>query len=333
MRAIIIDRPIRTSKTELTSDYSGLFTTVFNVPLVVRKIKKLKAQGIKDIIVLTDRPAPRELRDGSPWGVQLSYVRELELTDLEDTAENILLLPGNVLLELDYSKFEAWHKLARSPLSRATSKPANWSLPSQYFHPTILSSNILRSGFMEKKSMSTLAILNFVNRVHQKYFSVQLVETVSGLTSNQEFWQAHQSYMNNGLDSDTLEGFPHHDNIWIDLNTRVDHSTEIKGFALIGKNCKIHRDVKLKGFVVIGDDVIIDREAIIEDSIVRSNTYIGSDVHVKNAVVNQNRLFRADYDSMLKVEESWLMGPNKASSASKWFQRDLNTEDMWGRPA
>lgn len=333
MKAIIIDRPIRTSKVELTTDYSGLFTTVLNVPLMVRNIKKLKAQGINQMVILTNQVVPRELRDGSPWGVQLNYSQELNLTDIENSEHNWILLPGNVLLDLDYSKFETWHRLAESALSRATPTLANWSLPSQYFHPSILTSETLRSGFMEKRSLSSLALLNLVNRLHQKHFSVQLVQKVSGLTSNQDYWKAHQTHMADGIDPDTLQGFPLDENLWIDLNTRVDKSLSMQGFALVGKNCKINRDVQFKGFVVIGDDVIIDSGAIIEDSIIRSNTYIGSEVHLKNSVVNQNRIYRADYDSMLKVEETWLMGPNETSSASKWFQRNAGTGDVWGLAA
>jgi NDP-sugar pyrophosphorylase family protein len=333
MKAIIIDRPIRTSKVELTTDYSGLFTTVLNVPLMVRNIKKLKAQGINQMVILTNQVVPRELRDGSPWGVQLNYSQELNLTDIENSEHNWILLPGNVLLDLDYSKFETWHKIAESALSRATPRISNWALPSQYFHPSILTSETLRSGCVEKSSLSPLALLNLVNRLHKKPYSVQLVEKVSGLTSNQDFWKAHHTHMADEIDFDALEGFPLENNLWIDLNTRVDKSLSIQGFALIGKNCKINSEVQFKGFVVIGDDVIIDRGAIIENSIIRGNTYIGSDMHLKNAVVNQNRIYRADYDSMLKVEEPWLMGPNQTSSASKWFHRNAGTTDAWAQVA
>ncbi len=329
MKAIILDKPIRTSKSILNSDYSSLFSPVLNVPLIVRYIKGLKAQGVKQITILTDQAVPADMRDGSPWDVQLSYARKLTSKDIEQSKENWIMLPGNVILDMDYTKFEIWHNTAKSTVSRAIPRLSQWSLPSQYFHPTIFSAETLKNGLLEKRSLTSAALQNLVNRLHQKQFSVQLVESVGGLTSNQDYWEAHQSHYKQGIDKDSLQGFPLMDKLWIDLNTRVDKSVENIGFTLIGKNCKINRGVKFKGFVVIGDDVIIDCETTIENSIIKSNTYIGSDVHLRNAIVNQNRLYRADYDSMLKVEENWLIGSNTSIDSSKWFNRKINTPNEY----
>lgn len=323
MRAIIIDRPNKNSKPERTVDYSNIFSRVLNIPLVVRNIKKLKAQGIEQITVLTDQQVPREFRDGLPWGVELTYTSEIEKQMVDNESQNWLILPGNVVLDLDFSKFEVWHVMAEATVSYATPRAFNRTLPEQYIHPTMMTAEALRNGATEKGSLSAVALINLANRLHQKPYTVELVDVLSDLSSNLDFWNAHHVQMVADIDTDTLQGFPLSDNVWVDLNTRVDDSVETNGFVLMGKNCKIHRDVEFKGFVVIEDDVIIDRGAIIENSIIRNNTYIGSEVSVKNAVVNQSRLYRADYDSILKVEDQWLMGVNHTSSYSKWINRSL----------
>lgn len=330
MKAIIIDRPIRTNRTSMNSDYSGIYTNVLNTPLVVRSIKNLKAHGITQIYVATEQAPPPELSNGDPWGVQLTYLSDLTLSNLDYAEENVLLLPGNVILELDYSKFERWHITAKSAVSRATPFRAGGSLPAQYFPPTLLSTEMVHRAFIEKNKISVLALLNLCNRYHDNHHGVQLVESVGGLVSNQEYWRAHQSIMKAGLPSESVQGFPLGDNLWVDLNTRVDKSVRVDGFAIIGKNSKINKNVTFKGFVVIGDDVTIDQDVIIEDSIVRNNSYIGANVHVKNAIVTQDKLYRADYDTILNIEESWLLGANKVSRSNKWFHKSANDQGMWG---
>jgi hypothetical protein len=257
----------------------------------------------------------------------------LTLSNLEDGEESLLLLPGNVILDIDYSKFELWHVTAESAVSRATPYRADWSIPSQYFPPTLLSAEIMQRAFIEKNKISALALLNLCNRYHENRFSVQLIERIGGLISNQDYWNAHQSMMKDGLPSESVEGFPLGEDLWVDLKTRVDKSVVVEGFAIIGKNSKINKNVAFKGFVVIGDDVTIDQDVIIEDSIIRSNTYIGNGVHVKNAIVAQNSIYRADYDTMIKIEESWLMGTNEVYGSNRWFKKSTNDQVLWAKAA
>ncbi len=330
MRVVIIDRPIRTSYTRLNSDYSGIYSPVFNTPLLVRYIKNLKAQGIKQIDVLTEQIPPQELSSGDPWGVELSYSREFALSNVDGGQENLLILPGNVILDMDYSKFELWHVNAESNISRAAPFRADGSIPAQYFPPTLIRSKIMHSRITSKDSISPLALLNLCNRLHDRRFVVSLVENVGALISHQDYWNIHQSAMKSTLPSEAIQGFPLSDNLWVDLNTKVDKSIVVEGFAMVGKNSKINKNVTFRGFVIIGDNVIIDQDVIIEDSIIRSNTYVGTAIHVKNALVTQNSLYRADYNTMIKIEEPWLMGANKVTNSNGWSYKVTNDQAIWG---
>ena len=79
------------------------------------------------------------------------------------------------------------------------------------------------------------------------------------------------------------------------------------GIAHVGSNCSCYPSVQFSGEVVIGDNVIIDRCAVLENTVVLPNTYIGELVELKNAIVRGNDLIRVDIGSTLKVRDVFLL--------------------------
>jgi len=66
--------------------------------------------------------------------------------------------------------------------------------------------------------------------------------------------------------------------------SRVSPHSLRQGIAFVGSRCRIESNAEFYGEVVIADDVIVDRHAILRDSVVLPDTYIGELVDVQYAI-------------------------------------------------
>ncbi len=332
MKAIIIDQESWSNTNKNSADYSNILMPLLNLPHIMHTLKQLHAASVTEVIVLTDAEISAELITEMQMDGPVQFQRELSLKQVDEDQTDYLILPGNVLLDMDYSQFQALHNAADGKRSRAIPSTPVSSGNSKYFNPVILTKDGLKRETGDKTSLSPQAVLNVCKRHPESQNAFQLINDIYNLNSHRGYWEAHRYLLLSEAKTDVIPGFPLRENVWVDINTRVDPSSTTQGFAILGKNCKIHKDVRFKGFVVIGDHVIIDEATIIEDSVIRSDTFIGSDLHIKNAVVSENKLYRADYDAMLNLEDGWLLGSTRAKQrlVKSWFQSKRSQDDHWG---
>lgn len=332
MKAIIIDQHHWCDTNNKSADYSNILMPLLNLPHIMHTLKQLHAASVTEVIVLTDAEISAELNTEMQMDGVVQFHAELSLKQLDKGDDDLLILPGNVLLDLNYSQFHKLHKAADGKLSRAI--PTAPAIPgnSNYFHPIILNIKGLKGETTDKNYLSSQALLNVCERHPESQNAFQLINAIYNLNSHRGYWEAHRHLLLSDAKADFIPGFPVHENVWVDINTRVDPSSTTQGFAILGKNCKIHKNVSFKGFVVIGDNVIIDEATIIEDSVIRSDTFIGSDLYIQNAVISGNKLYRADYDAVLNLEDGWLLGSTRAKQriVKSWFQSKGTRDDYWG---
>ncbi len=79
-----------------------------------------------------------------------------------------------------------------------------------------------------------------------------------------------------------------------------------QGVAFVGGNCRVEASAEFRGEVVIANRVTVDRHAILRDSVVLPDTYIGERLDVQNAIVRGNQLIRVDTGAVLPVVETFL---------------------------
>ncbi|MDS4028247.1 MAG: NDP-sugar synthase [Candidatus Contendobacter sp.] len=110
----------------------------------------------------------------------------------------------------------------------------------------------------------------------------------------------------------------------VGLRSRVSPRSLRQGIACVGNHCRIEASAEFHGEVVIADDVIVDRHAILRDSVVLPETYVGELVEVQNAIVQGNCLIRVDTGAVLPVLETFLLADLRAVTLSGTLAEPLN---------
>jgi len=79
------------------------------------------------------------------------------------------------------------------------------------------------------------------------------------------------------------------------------------GKALVGNHCRVASNCILRGRVVINHGVVVDRGTRIEDSVIMDRTFLGENLHVKNAIVEGNTLIRVDTGAVVNITDRFLV--------------------------
>lgn len=111
--------------------------------------------------------------------------------------------------------------------------------------------------------------------------------------------------------------------IWVGRHTAVHPSVRFKPPVMIGENSRVGRNVELGPNVVIGDHVIVDDEASVQRSTVLGNTYIGQLVNIDGRIVNQGTVIDTETQEHLQIVDDFLLGGIRdeivVSNLRRWF--------------
>lgn len=314
MKAILISTSNGGQPVYIKGKYNHLLTPLVNKPLVVHQIEQLYKHGVKEIAIVEQENLQDKLGDGRRWGVDLYFMNIINKENLEvflsssGNYETVLVLPANILTNLDYTKFIEEHNKNRVEFTMAKSQQEEVLEQSDYFPPFILDITVLEKFpdtvkiFQGAEFIHQLELLNIYKRVVKCDFIINL------LNGAKDYWQFHKQIL---ADPDTnfeFSGFPLSKHLWTDVDTVIHPSVEIDGMAVIGKNCRLNKNVRLKGFCVIGNNIVIDDNAQIENSIIMNGTYVGSDTNIRDSIVDKNHLFNADKNTALNIQDEFILG-------------------------
>jgi hypothetical protein len=110
----------------------------------------------------------------------------------------------------------------------------------------------------------------------------------------------------------------------VGLRSRVSPRSLRQGIAFVGVHCRIEPSAEFYGEVVIANDVIVDQHAILRDSVVLPETYVGELLEVQNAIVWGNQLIRVDTGAVLPVVETFLLADLREVTLSGTLAEPLN---------
>jgi len=92
---------------------------VGDIPILEVVIRQLKKYGFKKITITVDYLAElleAYFRDGSKWNVEITYSRDYEplgtagpVASIKDLEDNFIVMNGDILTTLDYSKLMGYH--------------------------------------------------------------------------------------------------------------------------------------------------------------------------------------------------------------------------------
>lgn len=306
MQALIFADRLGRELEPLTDRACVALLPVVGKPVLEHALEALAAAGLREAIVAVS-PFADELRavlgDGGRWGIRLDYVLTRGEEDPDAVvarfqsrlADELLALRGDVLHGIALGEFlekagEAsgpvvYGRMADAPVSlclrraggRGGLEPLRWAVEAVEIPPTW--------PVMEFPG-AALNRLDSLSAYHRANLDVAAGRFPGGLIV-----PGRQAALG----------------LTVGLRSRISPRSLRQGIAFVGSRCRIESSAEFYGEVVIANDVIVDRYAILRDSVVLSDTYIGELLDVQNAIVRGNQLIRVDTGAVLPVVETFLL--------------------------
>ena len=339
MKAVILVGGEATRLRPLTCNIPKAMVPVLNTPFLEHVIHYLSYHQVKDIILAQSRlsqPIESYLGDGSQFGVKLNYSIEdvpLGTAGAVKNAEKyldetFLVLNGDVFTDLDITAMLDYHLERKTKATIALTRVDD---PTSYgLIETDAQGRITR--FLEKPSWSqvTTNTINAGTYVLEPEILAQIPpqanfsferELFPPLLEQGEPIYAYPSsaycidigapekYLQ--LHRDLLSGKSSQycltpgEEVVIGEKSHIHPTAQITGPILIGNNCSIGRSVKLTGPVIIGDGCTILEDAVLEQSVIWRNAWLGRRVNLKNSIIADNCCLNDD-----SIIEDSVLGDN-----------------------
>jgi len=328
MKAVILVGGEATRLLPLTCNIPKAMVPVLNIPFLEHVIRYLNEHRVRDIILAQGyllESIESYFGDGSQLGVKLSYT--VEDTPLGTAGavkngeryldETFLVLNGDIFTDLDITAMIGTHREKKAKVTIALTPVDD---PTSYgLIETTAESRVTR--FLEKPSWSqvTTKMINAGTYVVESEVLSQIPPQVNFsferdlfplLLEQGEPIYAYPSaayWMDIGtpekylqLHRDLLSGkssqytFASGEEVLIGGQSHIQVTAEVKGTVVIGDNCSIGGGVKLIGPVVIGSGCTILEDAVIEESIIWRNAWLGRGVKLKSSIVADNCCLNAN---------------------------------------
>jgi len=327
MKAITLVGGKATRLLPLTYNTPKAIVPVLNIPFLEHVIRHLDRHQIKDIILTQGhlgQPIESYLDDGSQFGVKLSYIVEdtpLGTAGAVKNAERhlngtFLVLNGDIFTDLDITAMIAFHRERRARVTIAltpVNDPTSYGLietdaqgrvtrflekPS----PSEVTTNTINAGIyvLDPDVLAQIPSKTEVSFEHEVF--PQLLtqgESIYAYSSSaywidigipEDYLQLHRDLLSGKCRQYVLT--PGED-VFIEKQSDIHPTAQIKGPAVIGAHCSIERRVKITGPVVIGSGCTILEDSVIEESIIWQNVRLGPRASLKNSIVADNCCFKA----------------------------------------
>ncbi len=320
MKAIILTGGEATRLRPLTCNTPKAMVPVLNTPFLEHVIRHLSQHQVREIVLtLSQRQQPikRYFRDGSQFGVRLSYT--IEDTPLGTAGavknaekyldETFLVLNGDIFTDLDITAMIQLHRdknakvtIALTPVDDPTSyglvETNAQSRITRFLEkpkPSEITTNMINAGTYILEADVLTHIPPQTNFSFERGLFPLLLgqgEPVFAYPSSaywidigtpEKYLQLHRDL----LDSKSSRYTPSPERK-IGEQSHIHHTAQIDGAVVIGNNCNIKSNVMLTGPAVIGSGCTIQSDAIIEDSVIWDNTQIGQRAVVKNSIIANN---------------------------------------------
>ncbi|MEI2781852.1 MAG: NDP-sugar synthase [Candidatus Competibacter sp.] len=306
----------------LTERTAVALLPVVGKPVLEHALEMVAAAGLREALVAIS-PQAEALRaafgDGGRWGMRLDYVLTRGEADPDEVVElgrarlesEVLALRGDVLHGTPLARFLRSAGEIAGPVVYGKTPDAPISLC------------LHRAG--GRGGLELLRWPVAPNPAPPAWPVVELGEgAVNPLESLPAFHRANLDAAAGRIPGLIVPGRPVALGLTVGLRSRVSPRSLRRGIAYVGRNCRIESSAQMHGEVVIANHVIVDRLALLRDSVVLSDTYIGELVEVSNAIVQGNRLIRVDIGAVLSVAETFLLADLEEATLSRLVAEPLN---------
>ena len=352
MQALILATNEVEKLSPLSQTIPSALIPLANKPLMGYIIEDLSEQGIYDVIVSLYKlggSIESYFGTGRRWGVNLRYVLQKDpygnLGAISRARsliqDDVLFIPGDVLVNLDYQAILASHQDSKAELTVVTTSTAVQNGAAAHAAQTgvfVISQNLIHeitSQQLNDLERDLLPYMTKRGRPVNFYKADSFKEPLRSFKSYNEI-QSRLLQHSVGLQSDSIASEDENtddpmmtrskirgsflgNGVWVGKNNMIDPSVRFSPPVVIGDNCQIGKDVELGPNVVIGSNVIVDDEATIRNSTIIDYTYIGHLVNVENRFVHQNMIIDNETSTHVQITDPFII----AEAAPRVLNRSL----------
>ena len=282
---------------------------IANRPVLEYTLLNLKKHGIHEVVInlsSTNKIIREYFKEGSALGLKIHYsleknilgtaggVKNAEHFFQTDPDPNILIVSGDNLTDINFSKFIKFHKEKKAVGSIAVTQ-----VDSRFeYGVTLLKKESRIEKFIEKPSWGDL-FSNFVNTGIYLFNK----EVLREIPKNKFYDFGHQLLPKLLLEKKSLYGFKFNE-FWTDIGTLSEYrraqaivldkkietrpkGKEIRPGIWVGKTTKLPRSIKLESPCSIGEHCVIE-----ENAKIGSHTFIGNHCKIgQKSVILQSILW------------------------------------------
>ncbi|HZB94926.1 MAG TPA: mannose-1-phosphate guanyltransferase [Herpetosiphonaceae bacterium] len=318
-------------------------------------IELLKLHGITDLVVTIQYLAnviQDQFGDGSAYGVHIDYsVEETPLGTAGSVKhaehllqEPFLVISGDALTDIDLSALISFHA-AKGGVATLTLK----HVPNPLDYGVIITdANGQITQFLEKPSWGELfsdmvntgiymlepAVFDFIEKGAmvdwaKDVFPAMLAQdkALFGYVADgywtdvgtiQEYMRATADYLSGKVNIPRI-GQRIDGDVWVGGEVEIAPDAHLNGPIFLGHGVKIKSGVRIHGPSVVRDYTVVDARALIDQSIIWRNSYIGERVELRGAIVGR----QCNIKSRAVVFEGVVIGDQTVVNSSAVIQPEV----------
>ncbi|MEN3000238.1 MAG: mannose-1-phosphate guanyltransferase [Armatimonadota bacterium] len=322
MKAVVMAGGEGSRLRPITANHPKPLVPVCNRPIMEHILLLLRAQGFTQVIATLHYLADvieGYFGDGADWDLALLYsvedtplgtagsVKQAEALLREGT---FLIISGDALTDVNLQPAIEFHRergalatliLARVPnplefgvvitdetgrITRFLEKPS-WG---EVFSDTVNTGMyILEPAIFDyieagKPCDFSQDLFPLLLREGKPLYGYVMSEYWSDIGTLQQYREAHHDLLT-GKARLALPGVEQLPGVWVGANTQIEPNAHIVPPVCIGSNCRIRNGATVGPFTTLGDNCIVEPEAIVVDSVVWDDTYIGAGSHLQGTIV------------------------------------------------
>ncbi len=338
----------------LTALMPSPMVPILQRPVMSYPVELLARFGAKQILVALYHHSAlieEQFGDGRRWNVTMNYLLQRQPLGSAGTLkraeqminESLLVMPADVLLDLDIEAAMAFHR-AHGGLATLISSNAPAQIKREQQQPTLSAMDntpLTEAAFYALSAELTGAyilepeVLSLIPTASHYTVAKDLLPALfrSGAPvyqyRNNNYWNPLQSFEDlHGAQTAMLatlcdlslsDGqpalrYPFQDGkelapgIWCGTHTVIHPTAKLIPPLFIGEDCRIGAGSELGPESILGAHTVVDEGATIEESTILHHTYVGRLVNIQQRIVAQNLMIDRATGSALPVTDPFLLG-------------------------
>lgn len=325
MKAMILAAGLGTRLRPLTEEISKPMVPIVNKPVMEHIVELLAKYGIREIIAnlhYHPKVIQNHFRDGSRWGVSLTYSLEEELLGTAGGVrkvkdffggETFLIVSGDTLTDINLARLLKFHRTKAAAATIAVKEvedPSRYGVVITNEKGKIVNfqekpareearSKLANNGIyvLEPKVLSLIpdgVFYDFGRQLFplmvegkQKVYGFKHDDYWNDVGTLEDYQKSNFDVLEGKVDVDIPGSKINDERIWIGNECQIEEEVILASPVCIGNNCVIKKHAKLLGPVVVGDNTVVDERAVLHQGIKWGEGYIGKDVSLVGGVVGK----------------------------------------------